>query len=100
MRLTEEEKKEILSKYQDNTSDELLTHLKRTYHIFSEKLDWMDAPIKYINIDGKTRMLTNHKKNMVNRIYSLEEDRWISLGKEVIRRTIKKFIDGNLIDTN
>jgi hypothetical protein len=99
MFITEEEKREILSKYDNNTSDELLTHLKRTYSVTTQKLDWMKTPIKYIQIEDKTKLLTGNKKNIVNKIYNLEEDRWINLGKEVIRRTIKKFIDGNLIDT-
>jgi hypothetical protein len=99
MFITEEEKREILSKYDNNTSDELLTHLKRTYSVTTQKLDWMKTPIKYIQIEDKTKLLTGNKKNIVNKIYNLEEDRWMNLGKEVIRRTIKKFIDGNLIDT-
>jgi uncharacterized ubiquitin-like protein YukD len=99
MLLTEEEKKEILSKYKDNTSDELLTHLKRTYPVATQKLDWSEKPIKFIQIEDKSKVLTGNKKLTVNRIYSLEEDRWMGLGKDVIRRTIKKFIDGNLIDT-
>jgi len=99
MILTEEEKREILSKYNDNTSNELLTHLKRTYPVTTQKLDWMKTPIKYIKIEDKTKILTSNKKNMVDRIYSIEEDRWMDLGKPVIRRTIKKFLDGYLIDT-
>jgi len=99
MILTEEEKREILSKYNDNTSNELLTHLKRTYPVTTQKLDWMKTPIKYIQIEDKTKILTSNKKNMVDRIYSIEEDRWMDLGKPVIRRTIKKFLDGYLIDT-
>jgi len=99
MILTEEEKREILSKYNDNTSNELLTHLKRTYLVTTQKLDWMKMPIKYIQIDSKTKILTGNKKNIVDRIYSIEEDRWMDLGKPVIRRTIKKFLDGYLIDT-
>jgi len=99
MILTEEEKREILSKYNDNTSNELLTHLKRTYTVTTQKLDWMKTPIKYIQIEDKTKILTGNKKNMVDRIYSIEEDRWMDLGKPVIRRTIKKFLDGYLIDT-
>lgn len=100
MILTETEKKEILSKYKDNTSDELLLHLIRKYPVTTQKLDWSDKPIKFIQIEDKSKVLTGNKKLTVNRIYSLEEDRWMSLGKDVIRRTIKKFIDGNLIDTN
>ena len=99
MRITEEEKREILSKYDNNTSDELLTHLKRTYPITSQELDWMKTPLKFIQIGDKNKILTGNKKLTVDRIYSLEEDRWISLGKPKIRRTIKKFLDAYLIDS-
>ena len=50
-------------------------------------------------IDGKNRFLTNNKKMIVNKLFSLVQDDWIGLGEAVIRRTIKKFIDGNLINT-
>jgi hypothetical protein len=99
MRITEEEKREILSKYDDNTSNELLIHLKRTYPITVQEFDFTKTPIKFIQIDGKSRILTGNKKVTVDRLFSLEEDRWMNLGKSVIRRTIKKFLDGYLIDS-
>jgi len=98
MHITEEERREILSKYDNNTSDELLTHLKRTYPVTTIKLDWSETPIKYIQINDKSKILTGNKKITVDRIYSLEEDRWINLGKPIIRRTIKKYLDGHLIN--
>lgn len=98
MRITEEEKREILSKYDDNTSDELLVHLKRTYPVTTQQWDWMEKPLKFIQIGDKNKILTGNKKMMVNRLFSLEEDRWMNLGKPTIRRTIKKFLDGYLID--
>jgi len=99
MHITEEEKREILSKYDDNTSDELLTHLKRTYPITTQEFDFTQTPIKFIQIDDKSRILTGNKKVTVDRLFSIEEDRWMNLGKPTIRRTIKKFLDGYLIDS-
>jgi hypothetical protein len=98
MILTEEEKREILSKYNDNTSNELLTHLKRTYTVTTQKLDWMKTPIKYIQIEDKTKILTGNKKNMVNKIFNLEDGKWNDIDEPTLRRTIKKYIDGNLIN--
>lgn len=99
MYLTEEEKREILSKYDDNnTSNELLIHLKRTYPVTTQKFDWSDIPLKFIGIDGKNKPLTGNKKNLVNKLYNIEEERWISLGRPMIRRTIKKFLDAHLIN--
>ena len=57
MRLTEEEKKQILSKYSEDTSDELLNYLKRHFDVSELKLDWMEKPLKFISIDGKSRPL-------------------------------------------
>jgi len=41
MRLTENEKKEILSKYSGDTSDDLMTHLKRNFPTYETHLEWM-----------------------------------------------------------
>lgn len=94
MWLSEEEKKEILSKYNDDTSDDLLRHLKRTYSIHEVNLDWLPHPLKFIGIDGKSYDLSGNKKFLVNKISSSLEDEWIHLGTNKIRRTIKKFLDG------
>jgi hypothetical protein len=97
MSISEEERQKILSKYDNNTSDELLTHLKRTYSVTTINFDWLETPIKYIQINDKSKMLTGNKKITVDRIYSLEKDKWMNLGESIIRRTIKKFLDGYLI---
>ena len=97
MFINEEEKKEILSKYQDNTSDEFLRHLVRTYPVTVEQL--FDKPLHLIGVDGKTKILTGNKKFMVNKLFSLEEDSWSHISKDILRRTIKKYIDVNLLRT-
>lgn len=93
MRLTEEERKEILSKYKDDTSDELLTHLKRHFPVH-ETEPLFGGTYKFIQVDGKSRPLMSNKKYLVGKIYQLVEDDWISLGEQMIRRTIKKYLDG------
>ncbi len=94
MRLTEEEKKQILSKYSEDTSDELLNYLKRHFSVSEVKLDWMEKPLKFVLIDDKTHPLSGNKKYLVNRIFQEVEDIWINLGTQKIRRTIKKYLDG------
>lgn len=94
MRLTEEEKKQILSKYVEDTSDELLNHLKRHFPVYETQLDWMITPLKFIKVDDKVKYLENNKKYLVNKIYDLVHDNWIGLGEKKIRRTIKKYLDG------
>lgn len=94
MRITEEEKKEIMSKYDGNTSDELLTYLKRYFPVIEIKLDWMEKPIKQISIEHKTYMLEHNKKYLVGKLFGYLESRWVHLGEPTLRRTIKKFLDG------
>jgi hypothetical protein len=50
MRITESEKKEILSKYIGNTSDKLLTYLKRNFPTSDYTHPFFDEPIKQISI--------------------------------------------------
>jgi hypothetical protein len=97
MRITESEKKEILSKYIGNTSDKLLTYLKRNFPVTEFKLNWMSKPIKQIYIDDKTYHIEDNKKYLVGKLTNYLEDEWTHLGNDVLRRTIKKFIDGNLL---
>lgn len=91
--ISEEEKKEILSKYQDNTSDELLVYLKRHFPYGKHEMQGWD-PKAYIVIDGKTRFLDNNKKYLVNKIANSIREEWIHLDEPTFRRTIKKYIDG------
>jgi hypothetical protein len=94
MLLTEQEKKDILSKYSNDTSDELLNHLKRTYPVEDYKTIWMEKPLKSISIDGKSKFISNNKKYIVSKISNELEDNWGHLGTQSLRRTVKKFIDG------
>ena len=93
MWLSEQEKKDILSKYEDNTSDELLTYLKRHFPVHQEDTSW-GRPIRFIQVDDKIRPLASNKKYLVNKISSLVEETWIGLGIPTIRRTVKKYLDG------
>jgi hypothetical protein len=97
MKLTESEKKEILSKYNGTTSDDLLNHLKRNFPVSEFKFDWMKNPIKRMLIDDKLYIIDDNKKSLVNRLSNYVEDEWTHLDKAVLRRTIKKYIDGHLL---
>jgi len=94
MIISEEERRQILSKYSGDTSDELLLHLKRHFPVTEIKHDWMDEPIKFIKVGDKSRLLKNNKKYLVGSITDLLINDWISLGEKKIRRTIKKYLDG------
>ena len=92
MKITEQEKKDILAKYQDNTSDELLTYLKR--HFPASEVETPFGKKRYIIVDDKLRYLEGNKKYLTGKIYGLVLDMWIGLGEKLIRRTIKKYLDG------
>ena len=94
MIISEEERRQILSKYSGDTSDELLLHLKRHFPVTEIKHDWMDEPIKFIQVDDKSRLLKNNKKYLVGSITNLLLNDWIGLGEKKIRRTVKKYLDG------
>jgi len=92
--MSEEEKKQILSKYSGDTSDELLLYLKRHFPVTEIKHHWSDVSIKFIKVDDKSRLLEKNKKYLVNVISNLLMDEWIGLGEKKIRRTVKKYLDG------
>jgi hypothetical protein len=96
MKLTKEEKDEIMSKYNDNTSEQLLKHLKRTFPAYVNTI--ADIITKMIIINDKPYILKGNKKFLVNKISSILEDEWVFLDKNELRRTVKKYIDGNLYD--
>ena len=100
MRIDENDKKDILSKYVDDTSNELLTYLKRHYPVYISNSEWIRDmgidPNKFILVGDKTYTLSGNKKFLVNKIFNDLEDHWISLGDQKVRRTIKKYLDGIL----
>lgn len=94
MRLTENEKKELLSNYSGQTSDNLLIYLRRHFPVIEIKHSWKEEPVKFIKVEDKIRPLDSNKKYLVGYITSILEQEWVSLGIPVIRRTVKKYLDG------
>ena len=62
MNISEQEKKQILDKYKDNTSDEILNFLKRRFSTTTTQLEWMPEPIKMIIIDDRAHFIEGNKK--------------------------------------
>ena len=93
MFISESEREEILSKYFENTSDEVLKYMKRRFPVRSIKLDWMEKPFTQMFIDDKLSHVEDNKKNLVNRIYYLISEDFPSIDNSILRRTIKKYID-------
>lgn len=91
--ISEEERKEILSKYKEDTSEDLLNYLKRHFPSGQSEIEgWQ--PMKYVMVGDKMRYLKGNKKYLVGKISDMVNDEWIHLGNQIIRRTVKKYIDG------
>lgn len=95
--ITEEEKNDIISKYNDNTDKRLLNYLKRHFPIHKREIDFGDRPFVHrtIMIDDKSRNLDDNKKYLVSRIFNEIEDEFPNLDINTARRTIKYYIDVN-----
>lgn len=64
----------------------------KTYTLGSE----YTGPIKYIDVGGKSRLVLNNKKYLVNLLYNNLPDEMKSLDPVIVRRTIKNYIDNIL----
>jgi len=93
MILSEQEKEDIRKKYEENYSNEILTHLKRNYTVYEFDIKFMDSPVKQILVDDKLYMLSKNKKYLVNKISSVLEDTFTSVEKPILRRTVKFYLD-------
>ena len=69
MLISEQEKERILSKYYDNTSQEVKNYMKRRFPVSHYKFDWMEKPFIQILVDDKLIAVENNKKSLVNKIY-------------------------------
>ena len=95
MRLTKEEKDEFMSKYtEDETSSEVLNYLKRHFQTYKIDIPTFNEPEVMISIDGKSYFVRSNKKRLVNKLFYTIQDSFTNIDKKIVRRTIKKFIDG------
>jgi hypothetical protein len=99
--ITESEKKNIMSKYKDNTDDKLLTYLRRNFPVsifdqpkyVPETGDYKDVKVPFIMIQGRMKYVELNKKSLVNKIFFILEDEFTDIPQDVKRRTIKKYLD-------
>jgi hypothetical protein len=93
-RITEEERKNIMDKYSENYNQNILTYLKRNFPVWSSgEIEWLKKPIKFIQINGKSKTLDSNKSFLVNAIANTIEEEFPNESEDVIRRTIKYYID-------
>lgn len=94
MFISEDDKKEILGKYQENISEEILNHLKRRFPvskeiIFSEE----PTPVTMIKVGEKAYFMEGHKTYLVNKLAMQILDNFPNESEKTIRRTIKFYLD-------
>lgn len=95
--ITEEEKKDILDKYRDDTDPKILTYLRRHCPVSEISHEFFKG-MHYVLIDDKTHIVERNKKYLVGKIYNYISDDFPDYDEKIVRRTIKKFLD--LIVTN
>ena len=93
MIITEEEKEDILQKYEGNHSKEVLVYLKRNFPVYEFNLRLKDSPYKQILVGEKLYGLSNNKKLLVNKISYEIEELFPSIEKSELRRTVKYYLD-------
>lgn len=96
--ITEEEKKDILDKYKDDTEDKVMVYLKRHYPIIPKRVITGGFGGEFhiensIMVDDKSYEVEGKKKYLVNKIYYEIQDVFSDLDEKVVRRTIKKYLD-------
>ena len=95
--ITEQEKKDILDKYQDDTDRKVLTYLRRHCPVTVIDAEFYKG-MHYVLIDDKAHIVEKNKKYLVGKIYNFISEDFPDYDEKIVRRTIKKFLD--LIITN
>jgi hypothetical protein len=91
--VTEEQIENLMSKYEGNVDNKILTYMKRHFPITTKKLEGFPRTFRFITIDDYGRNLDDSKKMLVNRMFNILEDEFPDVDKNIIRRTIKYYID-------
>lgn len=90
--LTEEEKKDILSKYTE-ADDRILIYLRRNFPAYEVPQEFQDIFGKYrMLVDDKSIQVRNNFNNLVNRIDNLISDEFPDVDDKRRRQTIKKYV--------
>ena len=95
--ITEQEKKDILDKYMDDTDPKVLSYLRRHFPVQTIESDYFKG-LHRVLVDDKNHFVEGNKKFLVGKIFDVISDEFQSYDEKILRRTIKKFLD--LIVTN
>jgi hypothetical protein len=90
--ITEQEKKDILNKYQDDTEPKILTYLRRHCPVSVIDNEFYKG-MHYVLIDDRAHIVEKNKKYLVGKIYNFISEDFPDYDEKIVRRTIKKFLD-------
>lgn len=96
--ITEQEKQDILNKYQDNTDEKVFVYLRRKYPVHSMELPVANIYKKYIMVNDKMRYLTGNKDYLKSLIKNEIIDDFPDVPVPTLVRTIKKFLSLIFVD--
>ena len=91
--LTEDDKNDIKLQYQGSIDKKFYDFLKSNIEIESRNVDFSDKPFVLMYVNGKSRLLNNSKKYLVNVLLNAYGDDFPNLNDASKRLTAKKYID-------
>jgi hypothetical protein len=91
--LTEDDKKDIKLQYQGSVDKKFYDFLKSNIEVESRNVDFSNKPFVLMYVNGKSRLLNNSKKYLVNVLLNAYGDDFPSLNDASKRLTAKKYID-------
>jgi len=91
--LTEDDKNDIKLQYQGSVDKKFYDFLKSNIEVESRNVDFSDKPFVLMYVNGKSRLLNNSKKYLVNVLLNAYGDDFSNLNDASKRLTAKKYID-------
>ena len=91
--LTEDDKNDIKLQYQGSIDKKFYDFLKSNIEVESRNVDFSDKPFVLMYVNGKSRLLNNSKKYLVNVLLNTYGDDFPNLNDASKRLTAKKYID-------
>ena len=91
--LTEDDKNDIKLQYQGSIDKKFYDFLRANVEVESRNVDFSDKPFVLMYVNGKSRLLNNSKKYLVNVLLNAYGDDFPNLNDASKRLTAKKYID-------
>lgn len=90
--ISEDEKKDILSKYTDNIDKSLLLYLRRNFPVSTVTL-FDDIKMKKLTIEDKWYTVEDNKSYLTKKLKLEVQDVFPGLSEQLLVKTIRYFLD-------